>query len=193
MQPIEADVYRIAELASVTRDSNGPCFPLKGAHCRGGCTAEQYRPPGYMVKEEEISFAVDNVTAQASSTWLNHLSVHLLKSGKAPACQTAECAFASNTNCEVRHTAGGLLMPLWLPSQMFSDLFRDSETIRAHHIMLNKNPNIRVGEWLEGTRRVAFLTTYQAPAWVKKLIRELLCPPTLQCHTCQDMGIHELL
>ena len=33
---------------------------------------------------------------------------------------------------------------------MFSDLFRDSETIRAHHIMLNKNPNIRVGEWLEG-------------------------------------------
>ena len=118
--------------------------------------------------------------------------MHLRMSKDAHACWTAECALASNTYSEVRLTAEGLLMPLKLRLQMFSDLFRDSETIRAHHIMLNKNPNIRVGEWLEGTRRVAFLTTYQAPAWVKKLIRELLSPPTLQCNTFQDMGTHVL-
>ena len=92
----------------------------------------------------------------------------------------------------MHHTADVLLMLLWLPPQTFSTLFRDSETIRAHHIMLNKNPNIRVGKWLEGTRRVAFLTTYQAPAWVKKLIRELLSPPTLQRNICQDMRAHML-
>ena len=83
-------------------------------------------------------------------------------------------------------------MLLWLRLQMFLDLFRDGETIRAHHIMLNKNPNIRVGEWLDGTRRVAFLTTYQAPSWVKRLIREPLSPPTLQCVTCQVMAMQVL-
>eukprot|EP00884_Botryococcus_braunii_P009607 jgi/Botrbrau1/18648/Bobra.0367s0084.1 len=57
-----------------------------------------------------------------------------------------------------------------VPLQDFCSLFEDPGTFTKYHNSVNGNPHVKIAEWENGIRRVAFLCPYDAPTWLKRAI-----------------------